>query len=108
MDRYGVTEDQIRAGKFDERFEQLMRAEVNRTQAMFDQGQQLLPMLHWQVRQHVALFGKGGEAILVAIRRQNYDTLGNRPALSRWQKTKLMVTALGAGLAGSLGKRAAA
>jgi squalene synthase HpnC len=108
MDRFGVTEDQIRAGTFDERFEQLMRAEVDRTQHMFDVGRQLLPLLNSRVRKHVALFGKGGEAILAAIRRQNYDTLSSRPALSRWQKTKLMVTALGAGLAGSLYKRSAA
>jgi len=108
MDRFGVTEDQIRAGRFDARFEQLMRREVDRTQNMFDEGQQLLPKLHWQVRKHVALFGKGGEAILAAIRRNRYDTLTSRPALSRWQKTKLMMTALGAGLAGSLCKKAAA
>jgi squalene synthase HpnC len=108
MERFGVSEDQIREGRFDDHFEQLMRAEVDRTQDLFDDGQQLLPMLHWQVRKHVALFGKGGEAILAAIRRNQYDTLTKRPALSRWQKTKLMVNALSAGLAGTLHKRAAA
>jgi squalene synthase HpnC len=108
MSRFGVTEEQIHAGRFDERFAQLMQSEVDRTQRMFDEGRQLLPMLHWQVRKHIALFGKGGEAILDAIRRQNFDTLTSRPTLSRWQKTRLMITALGAGLAGKLYKRAAA
>jgi squalene synthase HpnC len=108
MDKFGVTEEQIHQGRFDERFAQLMRWEVDRTQRMFDEGRQLLPMLHWQVRKHIALFGKGGEAILDAIRHQNFDTLTSRPSLSRWQKTRLMITALGAGLAGKLYKRAAA
>jgi squalene synthase HpnC len=108
MAKFGVSEEQIHAGEFDDRFAQLMQFEVNRTQQMFDEGRELLPMLHWQVRKHIALFGRGGEEILKAIRRQNYDTLSSRPSLSRWQKTRLMVTALGAGLAGKFYKRAAA
>lgn len=108
MDRFGVTEQNIRDGVFNEGFAQMMRAEVDRTQQMFDEGQQLLPMLDWQVRKHIALFGRGGEAILIAIRRQRYDTLGARPVLSRWQKTRLMLTAVGAGLAATLCKGAPA
>ena len=108
MDCFGVTEEQIREGRFDDHFAQMMRSEVDRTQQMFDEDRELLPILDWQVRKHIALFGKGGEAILNSIRRQNYDTLSCRPVLSRWQKTKLMITAVGAGLAGTLYKRAAA
>ena len=65
-------------------------------------------MLNSRVRRDIPLFGKGGEAILQAIRQQDYDTLTHRPTLSRWQKTRLMLSAVGAGLAGSLGKGAAA
>lgn len=108
MDRFGVTEEQIREGRFNDQFAQLIRAEVDRTQQMFDHGRQLLPMLDWKVRKHIALFGSGGEAILNAIRRRNYDTLSSRPVLSRWQKTKLMITAVGAGLAATLYKGSAA
>ncbi len=108
MERFGVTEEQIRNGRCDDRYAELMRAEVDRTQQMFDQGRELLSMLDWQVRQHISLFGKGGEAILRAIRSQHYDTLSSRPVLSRGQKIKLMMTAVGAGLAATLYKRASA
>jgi hypothetical protein len=49
------------------------------------------------------LFGKGGRAILQAIRDQNYDTLSARPSLSAWQKSRLLLSAVGAKLGSKLG-----
>jgi squalene synthase HpnC len=94
MRRFGVSETQIRDCRCDDGFRQLMRFEVDRTEAMFDQGDALLPMLDASVRRHVMLFGKGGRAVLQAIRDQNYDTLTRRPAISRWQKGKLIAQAM--------------
>ena len=90
---------QIKLGQCDDNYRRLIRFEVDRTQVLFDEGEELLPMLHPSVRKHIALFGTGGQAILAAIRRQNYDTLSRRPSLSRWQKSRLMLSALGAYLA---------
>jgi hypothetical protein len=42
----------------------------------------------------VSLFGKGGRAVLSAIRRQKYDTLSRRPSLSKWQKGELVFSTL--------------
>lgn len=108
LDQFGVSESQIRQGTFDDRFIALMRFEVDRTQKLFDEGSRLPPMLNAKVRRHIALFGQGGEAILQAIRRQRYDTLSRRPTLSRWQKTRLILAAVGAGVAGSLARGNAA
>lgn len=96
MRRFNVSEAQIVEGRFDDNFRRLMRFEVARTRRMFDQGEALLPMLRWSVRRHIALFGKGGRAVLAAIRSQNYDTLTRRPKLSKWQKGKLVAGAMGA------------
>ncbi|HEX4053254.1 MAG TPA: squalene synthase HpnC [Tepidisphaeraceae bacterium] len=96
MDRFGITEQQILAGQCDENFRSLIRFEVNRTAEMFGRGAALLPLLRPSVRLQVSLFGKGGRAVLAAIRRQNYDTLSRRPALSKLQKGGLIFSTLAA------------
>jgi squalene synthase HpnC len=94
LERFGVTEQQLADGRADEAFCSMLRSEVDRTEAMFAQGEALLPTLDPSVRRHIALFGMGGRAILEAIRRQNYDTLTRRPTLSSWQKGRLAARAL--------------
>ena len=107
MERFGVTEQQIRdgieSGSCDDKFRRLVRFEVERTQAMFAQGRALLPMLRPAVRRQVKLFGQGGEAILRAIVRQDYDTLSRRPRLSRWQKGRLVLAGLTAAVLAKFG-----
>ena len=94
MDRFSVTEEQIRDGRCDENYRRLIRFEVERATTMFDEGELLLPLLDRTVRPQISLFAKGGRAILRAIRRQNYDTLTVRPSLNKWQKGRLVITTL--------------
>jgi squalene synthase HpnC len=96
MVRFGVTEEQVVRGACDEKYRALLRFEVDRTAQMFDRGTALLPTLRPSVRMQISLFGKGGRAVLSAIRRQNYDTLSRRPALSKWQKGQLVFSTLAA------------
>lgn len=103
MRRFGVDEDQIRAGRCDDDYRQLIRFEVDRTGKLFDEGEKLLDLLDGRIRQQVGLFSKGGRAVLDAIRRQNYDTLSHRPSLSKWQKGKLIARAMLAMTAAKLG-----
>ena len=106
MRKFDVSEDQLRqtigandpSPEFLDRYRAMIRCEVERTEAMFDQGEHLLPLLDPSVRGHIGLFGKGGRAILQAIRDQNYDTLTSRPRLSRLQKSRLLLSAVGAKL----------
>jgi squalene synthase HpnC len=94
MERFGVTEEQIRAGRCDENYRKLIRFEVDRTDAMFKEGDALLPMLKKSIRPQISLFSRGGSAILDAIRRADYDTLSRRPALTKWRKGRLVISAL--------------
>jgi squalene synthase HpnC len=96
MDRFGVTEEQIVAARCDENFRRLMRFEVDRCAEMFSRGDALLPMLRPAVRMQISLFGKGGRLVLSSIRRQKYDTLAKRPALTKWQKGGLIATTVAA------------
>lgn len=103
--RFGVTEEQIREGRCDENFRALIRFEVERTEALFKQGDALLPLLDRSVRSQIALFGKGGRAVLSAIRRQNYDTLSRRPSLSGLQKARLIASVLRGFVVGKMIKK---
>jgi squalene synthase HpnC len=109
MERFGVSEEQILGFRCDENFRKLMRFEVDRCAEMFGRGDALLPLLRPAVRMQISLFGKGGRLVLSSIRRQNYDTLSKRPALSKWQKGGLIATTVAA-MAGRVlaGRNAAA
>jgi squalene synthase HpnC len=103
--RFGVTEQQVGDGLCDDNYRQMIKFEVDRTEELFKQGDALLPMLDGSIRPQVTLFGKGGRAVLAAIRRQGYDTLSSRPKLSKMQKAGLVASALGACLIGKMTAR---
>lgn len=98
MARFGVTEralrEMVETGRCEEGMRQALEFEVERTKAMFDEGEALLPLLDPSVRGQVRLFGEGGRAILRAIRRRNFDTVSGRPTVSAWQKGRLIAAAL--------------
>ena len=100
MKRFGVDEAQIREGRIDQHYRDLIRFEVDRTATWFDEGEALLPLLGRSVRPQISLFAKGGRAILQAIRHQNYDTLTTRPSLRKWQKGRLVASAMAGYLSG--------
>jgi squalene synthase HpnC len=105
MQQFGVSEDDLRRERAGENVRRMIRFEVDRTEAMFAQGDALLPLLAPRVRRQVALFGAGGRAVLHAIRRQDYDTLVRRPVLSRWQKGRLALRLVACELRGRLAGR---
>ena len=100
MDQFKVTEQQLHTRRCDDAYRQCIKFEIDRAQALFVRGEQLLPLLNQAIRPQVSLFGQGGRAILGAIRRANYDTLTSRPVVSRWQKGQLVLR----GLAGRFGQ----
>ncbi|MGC8624451.1 MAG: squalene synthase HpnC [Phycisphaerae bacterium] len=96
--QFKVDEEQIRSGRCDDHYRALLKFEVDRCQTLFNEGHALLPLIHRQLRSQISLFSRGGEAILAAIRQQNYDTLSQRPVLSKTRKLGLMGRALVAAL----------
>ena len=114
-ERFGVSDDQLRAWvepasrRFDNRktggtpvpplpippaFRELLKFEVDRTRGFFERGLQLLPRLPRKARVDVELFALGGEAVLRAIEKQNYDVLTSRPRIGKLTKAKLLGRAL--------------
>jgi len=94
MRRFGVTVEQLRQGVCDDNYRQLLKFEVDRCQAMFEEGLALIKLIRPSLRIQISLFSRGGLEVLSAIRGQNYDTLTSRPALSRWTHLRLIARAL--------------
>lgn len=93
-ERFGVTEEQLAAGRCDDAYRELLRFEVERTRALFLAGRPLLELLNGHLRRDVALFSAGGWRILDKIAALGYDTLSTRPALGRAEKAGLMLRTL--------------
>lgn len=89
--RYGYTESDLAQGVENDAFRELMAFEVERAMDLFRQGAALVPMLDGSCKLDVALFTRGGVAVLDAIRRQDYKVLTARPSLSRARKGLLFL-----------------
>jgi squalene synthase HpnC len=94
MDRFGVSEQQIHKRRFTPEFRALMEYEVSFAQDCFVQGRPLLSCVDRELALDLALFTAGGQEILRAIGRQNYDVLRARPVISKPRKAGLLLRAL--------------
>lgn len=104
MARFNVDEKQIGARNFTAQFRALMQYEVAYAQNLFLQGRPLLSKVDAELAVDLDLFSRGGEEILRAIARQDYDVLGARPTISKSRRAGLLLRAL----AGKLTSRPAA
>jgi squalene synthase HpnC len=95
MAAHGITEADLFAGRFDDRYVALMRLLVARTRELFQRGLPLVETVDPALRVDIELFSRGGLAVLDAIESNGYNTLEFRPSLSGTTKLKLIGRALG-------------
>ena len=93
MERFGATEEQIRDQRFSPEFRNLMEHEVAFAQKLFEAGTPLQHRVDNEIAFDIALFSRGGQEILRAIKRQNYDVLRSRPVISKPRKAALLLRA---------------
>ena len=93
MERFGVSESDIANGSATDGFRALLRYECDVAMRMFQQGAPLVASLDRRSQLPVALFTRGGVAVINAIRRQGYDVLSHRPTLSKRKKAWLLASA---------------
>ncbi len=92
MARFGYTEDELSRGVVTPAFRDMLAFEVERAMDLFRQGAPLASTLNGVSRLDVALFTRGGVAVLEAIKKQRYDVLTVRPSLSRARKAGLFLS----------------
>jgi squalene synthase HpnC len=91
---HGFTEADLFAHRFDTRYLALMKDLIARTRALFAQGLPLAERVAPELRIDIELFSRGGLAVLDSIERMGYNTLEQRPALSRAAQVHLLGRAL--------------
>jgi squalene synthase HpnC len=89
--RFGGDESAIVRGEATDPFRRALAAAVDEAEGWLNRGRPLVALVPPELQLDVALFIRGGLAILQAIRRQSYDVFTSRPSLSRWQKLGLVL-----------------
>jgi squalene synthase HpnC len=94
MTRFGVTDEQILARRFDANFRAMMEFLVADARARLSRGSRITALVERDLASTLTLFVNGGFAILDAIAAQDYDTLKSRPVVTKAVKIKLLGGAL--------------
>jgi len=92
--RFGVAEEELRAGPASLAFRRMMSFEVNRARGLLDRGTPLCRRLPPRAGLAVAAFVAGGISALDAIARAGFDVLGARPRPSDLSRVLALVRTL--------------
>ena len=96
----GLSENDIVARRFDERYVVLMKDLISRTRKLFAEGRPLARMVDGRLSVDLEMFSRGGLAVLDSIEAMGYDTLHQRPAVSKLKQAGLLGRALVSHLVG--------
>lgn len=91
--KFSVSEEQIAARAFGAEFRELMKFEVARARDWFALGLPLASKVDKHLATDIELFTRGGQEILKAIERKDYNVLRSRPVISKSRKLALVLGA---------------
>ncbi len=94
LERFGVSEDDLRSRRVTPDFRRLMAFEVRRTRDLFEDGLPLIGVVSGRLRADLRALMLSGLAALDQIESRGHDVLTSRPALSRRRKAMLAARAL--------------
>jgi 15-cis-phytoene synthase len=85
----GVSEQELLAAKDSPALRKLVKFEVERTKAYYEQGRELVPLIEAESRNALGSLVAIYSRLLQEIERRNYDVLTERVSLSKAEKLKL-------------------
>ena len=91
---HGLSETDIVGKKFDQRYVSLMKELIEYTRGLFQKGLPLSKMVQGKLSVDLAMFSRGGMAVLDAIESIGYDTLNKRPEVSKGKQVRLLGRAI--------------
>jgi squalene synthase HpnC len=94
MARHGYSLDELYARRFTPQFAALMRDIVNRARDLFLRGLPLAGTVRGRLAIDLELFSRGGMRVLEKIEQQNYDVLSRRPAISKIERVRILLSVL--------------
>ena len=98
--RFGVSADDLRAGRRTDDFLKLMRFEAARARSYYDESKPLLDLVHPRSRPSLWALITIYSRLLERIEATNYDVFTRRVRLSSFEKSSILVRALVSGKAG--------
>ena len=101
MQRFGVSDEQLIARRFDANVRNLMQFLVTDARTRLTRGQRITTLVSRDLASTLQLFVNGGHAILDAIAAQDYNTLRARPVVTKTAKLRLLAGALAGKLTAS-------
>ncbi len=94
MERFGVSDEQLVERRFDGKVRAMMEFLVGDARARLQRGERIVSLVDRDLAATLKLFVQGGNAILDAIAAQGYDTLKERPKVTKAVKLRLLAGAL--------------
>jgi squalene synthase HpnC len=91
LDRFGVSITALKNRQASPAFRQLLRFQVDRAQALFDEGKFLPERVTGRLRYELRLTAAGGVEILKKIKAVDYDVFRHRPIVTKLDWAKLAV-----------------
>jgi squalene synthase HpnC len=88
--RFGYGEEDFARRECNQAFRRLLAAEGEQAEGCLRRGLPLVALMPADLQLAVALFIRGGLAILEAIRRQDYDVWTRRPVVSKMRKLRIL------------------
>jgi squalene synthase HpnC len=94
LEKNNYTVNELFARKFDGRFERVMREAVEVADGFFARGLPLINMVDRRLSFDLALFSRGGMAILDKIKSQGYNVLERRPYITKTERIGILLKCL--------------
>jgi len=94
MERFEVEEKMFEMSGNNLNLKRLIEFSVVRVQDLFDEGKNLLEFLSGRFKYEIDWTIKGGEEILRKIRGADFDVLSNRPYLTKFDFTKILINTI--------------
>lgn len=92
--QFAYHEEELFARAFNQRYADLLKFQVDRTWQLFQSGQALPQLVRGRLSFELSLTWHGGTRILELIERSGYDTLSQRPRITKWDKLMLCTRAI--------------
>jgi phytoene synthase len=89
LQSFNYTIDDLRAGRVDDRWHELLKFEIARTRQLFEQGKALPERVAPELRLQLRLTWLGGMAMLRKIESVGYDVFRRRPSLGKLDFVRL-------------------
>lgn len=92
--QFDYGEEELFARAFNQRYADLLKFQVDRTWQLFAYGKELPRLVSGRLSFELSLTWHGGTRILELIERNGYDTLSQRPRITKWDKLILFTRAI--------------